>query len=248
MAVTRRLKNKLGSRYKKKSTFSTRRAGKYGMYRSTRFAPMRRAAMKLYRGLNPFPNTKMVRHKYCDVVTLAGQNAGVSQYYQFRANCVYDPDFTSTGHQPMFHDQISSQYEYYTVLSSKIRVCFPPGPTEISNFYIWVDDDSTMPSTTIAMSEQHRTHAAIKLDKRQHPLVLKASYDAAKWNKSSRAAILGDDTQKVQKGTSPGNKVVKYYTVVRSPNEPTTALAQMPLYIEIFYYCLWREPIDHPTS
>jgi len=39
---------------------------------------------------------------------------------QFRANSVYDPDLTGTGHQPLGFDQWSPFYKHYKVLGAKI--------------------------------------------------------------------------------------------------------------------------------
>lgn len=40
----------------------------------------------------------------------------------FRGNSVYDPDYTSTGHQPRYFDQYMAIYSKYRVLSSRIVV------------------------------------------------------------------------------------------------------------------------------
>ncbi len=58
---------------------------------------------------------------YEDVITLApGVYYGV---YQFRGNSVYDPDYTSTGHQPRYYDTYALIYEKYRVLKSSIHIC-----------------------------------------------------------------------------------------------------------------------------
>jgi len=43
-------------------------------------------------------------------------------YYVFSANGLYDPDITSTGHQPLGFDQLMTFYNYYVVLRSRIRI------------------------------------------------------------------------------------------------------------------------------
>jgi len=42
--------------------------------------------------------------------------------YVFSANGLYDPDITSTGHQPMGFDQLMTFFQHYTVLNSSIKV------------------------------------------------------------------------------------------------------------------------------
>jgi len=57
---------------------------------------------------------------YADVFTIApGSQAGT---YTFRGNSLFDPDYTSTGHQPYYFDELSSMYSRYRVYSSRIKV------------------------------------------------------------------------------------------------------------------------------
>ena len=84
----------------------SRPAGAFGMYRSTKFSTLRAVArvIKPGRTLTPFPDAKLVKHIYADTITLpAGAGAGLSTKYQFRCNSAYDPDLTSTGHQPLYY-------------------------------------------------------------------------------------------------------------------------------------------------
>lgn len=50
--------------------------------------------------------------------------AGAITNYLFSANGCYDPNITSTGHQPMGFDTMMTYYEQFTVMASKITVCF----------------------------------------------------------------------------------------------------------------------------
>jgi len=72
-----------------------------------------------------FPDVLRTKLQYCDVVQLAA-SAGSPGLYQFRMNSLFDPDYTSTGHQPQWFDQLSAVYSYYRVLKSKITVTFCP--------------------------------------------------------------------------------------------------------------------------
>jgi len=64
--------------------------------------------------LAAFPPRKTVALRYVDTVSIDG---GVSStgVYEFRANSIFDPDYTSTGHQPMFRDTYSAIYSQYKV-------------------------------------------------------------------------------------------------------------------------------------
>jgi len=47
----------------------------------------------------------------------------------FRANSLFDPDFTGVGHQPMYRDQIVAQYQTYKVVSAKFHYEFSTSNT-----------------------------------------------------------------------------------------------------------------------
>lgn len=72
-----------------------------------------------------FPDRLKTKLRYCDVVQLAA-SAGSPAIYQFRMNSLFDPDFSNTGHQPQWFDQLSAVYLNYKVLGSKITVTFVP--------------------------------------------------------------------------------------------------------------------------
>lgn len=230
----------------------TRRAGPY---RSTRSMVSLRSAA---RGLiapqrtirfSPFPNTKIVRHKYCDVITLpAGAAAGFPSYYQFRANSMFDPDYTGTGHQPMFRDEMAAQYKSYTVLKSYIRITFPPELDTPQTIQLWVDDDDSVPSSINNAQEQHRMYQCVKLDKRNGPLVIKGFYDAAKWNRTTMKGLMADDNQKVSVSGNPDVGAVKYFTVYTAPHNTSNTLAAQKVHVEMLFLTMWREPQDHGGS
>lgn len=50
--------------------------------------------------------------------------AGVPANYVFSLNGLYDPDITSTGHQPLGFDQFMDMYDHYTVIGARARVTF----------------------------------------------------------------------------------------------------------------------------
>lgn len=63
------------------------------------------------------------KFRYVDKITL-NPVAGGSATYSYRANSLYDPDFTGTGHQPIGFDQLMNFYNHYTVLGSRLKVTF----------------------------------------------------------------------------------------------------------------------------
>lgn len=72
---------------------------------------------------NVVPDSKIVKLRYVETVS-RNPGTGATATYLFRANSLFDPNFTSTGHQPLGFDQWSIFYDHYTVIGSKITAQF----------------------------------------------------------------------------------------------------------------------------
>lgn len=69
-----------------------------------------------------YNNNYTVKLTYADTY-LHTFNYTVGNPWQiFRTNSIYDPDFSGTGHQPLFRDMYASQYDYYCVLACDYEV------------------------------------------------------------------------------------------------------------------------------
>ncbi len=73
--------------------------------------------------LYPMPVYIMSPQRYSEVLTFT-LVSGAVQSYSFRANSLFDPDRTGTGHQPLGFDQLSALYNRYCAygLSWEINV------------------------------------------------------------------------------------------------------------------------------
>lgn len=76
--------------------------------------------MKLMR--QPVPDQMLTKLNYNEniILTLAASVGGALSpaYYRFRTS-LYDPDYSGTGHQPMWHDQLALMYGRYRVHGMK---------------------------------------------------------------------------------------------------------------------------------
>jgi len=77
---------------------------------------------------DPVPDSKMVSFRYSTTITLAPP-AGTLGTWVFRANDLFDPDLTGSGHQPMAFDQWMVFYNFFTVVGSLIEVRFSTSAT-----------------------------------------------------------------------------------------------------------------------
>lgn len=73
------------------------------------------------------PNIAYVKMKYSTTITLDAASGSINSY-QFRANSIFDPDFSGSGHQPSLHDLYQGLYQHYEVMSSRIVVRPLPAP------------------------------------------------------------------------------------------------------------------------
>lgn len=120
--------------------------------------------------LGGFPTKMMVRLKYVEHVSL-NPGAGLAAVQVFRANSLFDPNFTGVGHQPSNYDKVASIYDRYAVLGAKIK-CYPVW-TEVLNhvpgtLILHLSEDGTDLSTAHAaggisnMLEQPRISRTIR--------------------------------------------------------------------------------------
>lgn len=225
----------------------TRKAGAFGLYRSTRFARIRNALrvprMPTQRAL--FPNNgKYIRHKYVDKVALSSPGLNGIQTYVFRANSLYDPDYTGTGHQPMFYDEMVTHYNKYTVMYSKLKVCISPNDNSYSK--IWgialVDDASEInASSTHTDTLEQYSHTNMTVDgRRTNSKVLTKSFYAPTEFKTSRTALLADDQQAVTSNSNPPSSVARYFIIWCMPGYVGDTLPGITIQVEISYSVMWR--------
>ena len=66
--------------------------------------------------------TKLV---YTDTILLSSTGSVAFNTHTFRANSVFDPDWTGAGHQPTRFDQLAALYQRYEVLKSRSESSLP---------------------------------------------------------------------------------------------------------------------------
>jgi len=89
-----------------------------------------------------FPASTTRRLRYSTSFGGATTSGAITSTYIFRANSLYDPDLSSTGHQPMGFDQMMLSYNHFVVLRSKITCVFKNTSTTAPTVCIRLDADS----------------------------------------------------------------------------------------------------------
>lgn len=87
---------------------------------------VRRVARKKYRriprGVSTLSNIPQIQKlRYVETIGLTS-TAGAVALYNFRANSLFDPNYSFGGHQPMRFDELSAFYADYVVIGSKITI------------------------------------------------------------------------------------------------------------------------------
>ena len=101
-----------------------------------------------------FPAQCTVKLAYVDSIAIdAIAGPDNFQYYIFRANSCYDPDYTGQGHQPMGFDEYMKLYDHYQVKWSSIKVTnMPYQATGNATPIVWGVHISDAPNTLASMN------------------------------------------------------------------------------------------------
>lgn len=90
-----------------------------------------------------FPDRCTTKLVYGDAVNISMLSSSVG-VYSFRLNSLFDPDYTSTGHQPQWFDSFQTVYRNYRVKGAKIVVNFmsknpeQPGTSVIGPYIVGI--------------------------------------------------------------------------------------------------------------
>jgi len=159
---------------------------------------------------------------------------------------MYDPDITSTGHQPNGFDQLMAFFQHYTVIDSTMRVSF--APTSGSNItpMLWDILLSEAPTITIAQSSdllesREGTGMAIIAGTERgyigQPKTLKRNFNAKKF--FSKSNIVGDT---IYRGNASSNPAEQAYFIVVATDIAGNDPGQLFFNVVIDYLAVLTEP------
>lgn len=196
--------------------------------------------------LNGFPSTYLARHRYVAEIQLDATAGGIVTYI-FRANDMYDPDYSGTGHQPMGFDELSARYDHFQVLGSRITVKHTPvSGTHVNPAHIGVllTDTPVVTSniTTVSQLLEQR------LNGRHMPMGLVGAPSTRAMDRVSHSfsskrffgpRALGVSKYQGSPTSSPTEDVMfEVYAAAIAGNNPGI----VPLLVTIDYVALYTEP------
>lgn len=105
----------------------------------------------------PLPTKLKVNLRFAQNISLNPNVTGVATQV-YRANDLYDPDFTGVGNQPRGFDQLMTLYDHFVVIGSKITVMMhPDGYTNSMFLAINLKDSSSADNNQITTLESSFT-------------------------------------------------------------------------------------------
>jgi len=196
----------------------------------------------VFLGRQPFPKQLYNTLKYVQS-NVATQSGGLSKQV-FSCNGLFDPDFTGTGHQPMFFDTLMGIYDHYHVIRSRIKctICFAASTTATIISSLYIDDDTTTTTNSLISLEQVTAKGGVIRPGGISPVCyLSASWDA---KKAFGANVLSDPELQ---GTVAANPQEQQFFVIQNLDSGGGATIITTLY-EIEYDVVWDEFITQPQQ
>lgn len=87
----------------------------------------RRTGMRVSRVVSrstALPDRFLTKLRYSELFQMSFTGFAVPASYQFKVNDIFDPNYTGSGHQPLFHDQFALLYNKVRVTGCKYRFTF----------------------------------------------------------------------------------------------------------------------------
>ena len=195
--------------------------------------------------LGGFPLRKLVKFRY---VTFASINPSTSSvaYNVYRANSLFDPDYTGVGHQPSNFDRWMGIYNHFTVIGSKINVRWAPtsaGSLTPAIVGVTLNDGVTDLSglTTEDVLEKKLTRTKWRVVGSQSRDIDSVThhFSAKKFFGKPNSSIIGDS---LYRGTDAGNPTEGAYFTVFASNISGNDPDAMNLIVTIDYIAMLTEP------
>lgn len=188
-----------------------------------------------------FPKKMCMTHKYVEVASLTS-TTGVMGKYLFACNNMYDPNYTITGHQPLYRDQCAALYQHYCVIGSKIKVkaINAASNTGLIGVALFINDDTTTTPTTLDAIVEQTNAKSMKIIpyNSSDPVILGAGWSARKWFGKSP---LANNSLGAAYNSSPAEQC--YYTLCVQCMDGASTVG-IYFDVEIEYICIWTELND----
>jgi len=177
--------------------------------------------------------------------------AGIYGQYVYSANGLFDPDFTSTGHQPIGWDQLMLYYTQATCLSSKISLRVSNNGSNAAVIGIALAPDTS--ALNISNFLENGLNTTRQIDGRgttgtgERVQTLNLGCDCAKYfGRPASRGIVNDPTLFTTAAANPTEQA--YYVIGTYEIGALTDNISMQAEVLIEYDCIFWEPRKAPPS
>lgn len=157
-------------------------------------------------GYSPMPQYKKTVLKYVETIDLSATTGGLTgTSNQFGLNCLFDPNLTGVGHQPMGFDQWAALYKMYHVHQVDIKI----RPTEYATGFMYFvaqinnsQDTTAVTGIDFATANERSNCACVNVNADINENVIYKSFRIADIEGNS----IIDDNYAATTSGNPGNK------------------------------------------
>lgn len=191
------------------------------------------------------PQKHIVKLRYGTVVNI--DSAGAVTDHYFRANSLYDPDYTGVGSQPRFFDQWATLYGNYCVIGSKmtIEAYYDSTTRAATKVYYGLAKETSVPSSFADMLEQKGVRSFF-LTENGNKVVQKRSceFSAKKWFRVKN--VLDETNLSCGMSSNPASPAYFYIGVVSADgiDDPPNVVFN----VVIDYIAVLRSPVNVSQS
>lgn len=175
-------------------------------------------------------------------------SSGALSYQSFRANSIFDPDQTGSGHQPSGHDQWAALYNNYVVVKSMMKVTIVPGFSQTVNAVCgtYLSPTTLLTSSTFEeLIEQGKTSSRVVSPSTANPPQYCYLYFDAK--REFNLKDVKDNVARIGAAMSATPSEESFFKIwSQSSDHSTTSI--IGALAEITYTVLMSEPAEVPQS
>lgn len=222
----------LYSRYRKRRP-TTRKVVRRSTKRYARKTYKPRVYTKVIRQPGGVPDRMFVKLRYVDDIVFNTNTVGVLYPYLYQSS-IYDPDFTSTGHQPLWRDQYVTLYNNYRVWGIGYKTIWKQQATQTFTMaYIAHQTSTTTDTDPNLLSERITTKKNIVDINR--PTYMRGYLSVAKVYGISKREFVADDGFQSAMGANPSKQAfLATYVMTRNASATTVMHIELTYYVELF--------------
>lgn len=182
----------------------------------------------------PVADKVMTRMNYSEVLSMSMTASGVMQTYQFR-NSIFDPDVTSAGHQPLWHDQMALLYKRYRVHGIKYRFTVVNSNIQQMACFVVKHSSSGITDTNYnTLRERRGIQRTVLNPNTGPPRVIKGFMHAGKPHGLTKRDFLADEDFEANFGSNPVKSTyLELYGVMYHTNAIFYIQADLQYYVEL---------------